>query len=63
MKYDYLKNNYIEAREKAKENNITGYSFQQISCLQEMAAKEVYPDGRFSDEECNIWFLFRMKGN
>ena len=66
MKYDYLKDEYLEAR---KENpNNTTYTFRQIAALRNMAEKDVYPDGRFGDDECNIWSMFSLlyaniKGN
>ena len=37
-----------------------GYTIEQISALRDMAEKDVYPDGRFSDEECNLWSMFHM---
>ena len=40
------------------------YSFEQLQALRNMAEKDIYPDGRFSDQECNIWSMFhnfRMK--
>ena len=52
-----LKEKYLEAskRNKSKE----GYSFEMLQALRDMAKKDVYPDGRFSDEECNVWSMFR----
>jgi len=54
-RWDYLKDNYLEA---AKENRNERYSFRQLQCLRDMAEKDVYPDGRFGDEECNVWSMF-----
>lgn len=56
--YNYLKDKYLEI---AKENrNGSGtYTAEMIFALRDMAKKDVYPDGRFSDEECNIWSAFR----
>lgn len=54
MKYDYLKDNYLAA----PHGEWGTYTFEQIQALRNMAEKEVYPDGRFSDEECNIWSMF-----
>lgn len=35
----------------------------RVFLLAEMAERGVYPDGSFSDDECNIWAAFRrMKG-
>lgn len=31
----------------------------RVMLLAEMAEKGVYPDGTFSDDECNIWEAFR----
>lgn len=61
-KYGYLKDEYLELSKSCPE--VRGskhiYTFEMISKLREMAKKDVYPDGRFSDEECNIWSLFRL---
>ena len=66
MNCDFLKDNYLDVRKEAfekgildKTNQNTGvYTFQMILCLRNMAEKDVYPDGRFGDEECNLWELF-----
>lgn len=51
----HLKEKYLEAsRVKG------GYTFEQLQALRDMAEQEVYPDGRFSDEECNVWAMFHM---
>ena len=51
--YDYLKDEYF-----ALPRYTNGYTFKEIQALRNMAEREVYPDGRFSDEECNIWSMF-----
>lgn len=54
-----LKEKYLDAsrRNKGKE----GYSFEMLQALRDMARENVYPDGRFSDEECNVWSMFRTR--
>ena len=62
----YLKAKYHEARELrntkeyGKERHETKYSFAMLSALCEMAREDVYPDGTFGDEECNVWEMFCM---
>ncbi len=34
------------------------YSVAMLQALYDMAKNDVYPDGTFSDEECNVWSLF-----
>lgn len=53
--WDSLKNKYLEAK---RING--GYTFEQLQILRDMAKHEVYPDGQFSDEECNVWSMFHM---
>lgn len=55
------KDNFFNAVEKAKENKIpnTAFTFEMVLALKEMADHNVYPDGRFSDDHCNIWSMFR----
>jgi len=55
MKNDYLKDKYLEVKPTGKENR---YTLAQIAALRDMAERDVYPDGRFSDEECNLWGMF-----
>ena len=57
MKDEYLKKSK-EAKE-SKVNHDNGYTFEQLRALHDMAKKDVYPDWRFSDEECHVWSLFR----
>lgn len=64
--YDYLKDRYIKTREKEVKENDLGwkhgrgavYTADDIFNLREMAKYDVYPDGRFGDEECVIWGYF-----
>lgn len=35
------------------------FSIAQVRAIYEMAKHNVYPDGRFGDEECNLWSLMR----
>lgn len=52
----YYKDKYLEA---AKENSRPdAYTFKQLQALRDMAERDVYPDGRFSDEACNVWSMF-----
>lgn len=63
-RYDYLKDNYLTERRKTRTIADPRYSAADIGRLRDMAERDVYPDGRFSDEECNIWSMFhnfRMK--
>lgn len=65
MENDYLKYNYLDARHKHEydpKHSESSYSFEQIKALRDMAENDVYPDIRFSDEECNIWSMFHIKG-
>ncbi len=64
---NFLKDEYIEAREKAKADghSNTVYTFEMLQKLRDMAEEDVYPDSRFGDEECNVWSMFHcfhMKG-
>lgn len=60
---EYFKTNYIEARDEAIKNNeiknVGSYTFTMLQKLRDMAKENIYPDGRFGDEECNVWSLFR----
>ena len=53
---DSYKANYLEARNASGEKN---FSFKMLQALRDMAKENVYPDGRFSDEECNVWEMFK----
>lgn len=61
MKNDYLKKEYLEmAREDCRAGNEnTLMSYRMILKLREMAENDVWPDGRFSDDECNLCGIFR----
>ena len=56
-----LKDNYLEACDDAKEEGLYNgeYNVAKLRALCEMAKKDVYPDGRFSDVDCNVWSMFR----
>lgn len=66
MTKDFLKDRYLEVRQKAYESgkldrirqNTGVYTFEMICALRDMAEADIYPDGRFGDEECNLWSLF-----
>lgn len=59
-KYTYLKDRYLETRKACPEvrGSKAVYTAEQIYALRDMAEHDVYPDGRFSDEECNLWSAF-----
>ena len=57
----YLKEKYIEVREEAYKNgldNVGVYTTAMIAALRDMAENDVYPDGNFGDDECNVWSMF-----
>ena len=59
----YLKEKYLEVREEAYKNgklvdNVGVYSTAMIAALRDMAENDVYPDGNFGDDECNVWSMF-----
>ena len=58
----YLKEKFIEARDRAMTNGTknTDYTIEMIRCLRDMAEKDVYPDGNFGDNDCNIWSMFHL---
>ena len=55
------KDNFFEATKRAMENGVknTAFTLDMIIALREMAEHDVYPDGRFSDDACNVWSMFR----
>ncbi len=63
----FYKDAYISARTEAFESdqldpikqNTGAYTPKMLHALKDMAERDIYPDGRFGDEECNIWSLFR----
>lgn len=62
---NYLKDEYIEIFETAKKEGLQRgcYTASMIFKLRDMAKEDIYPDGRFGDEECNIWSAFHMLCN
>lgn len=57
-----LRNNFlIDALLHAKEAGYPRevYTFEMLQALRDMAERGVYPDGRFSDQDCNVWSMFR----
>lgn len=54
----WLKEAYLETLGYAVEAGAQVFTFKQIQALRNMAEKDVYPDGRFSDMECTIWEMF-----
>lgn len=58
----YLKEKYLEIREEAYKNgkldNVGVYTTAMIAALRDMAENDVYPDGNFGDDECNVWSMF-----
>lgn len=65
-KYSYLKDKYHEAKNDRlnteEESGFYGgnvlFSLREISILAEMAERDVWPDGKFGDDECVIWGMF-----
>lgn len=55
---EYLKNRFLEAV-KENGNDRNTYTFKMLQALRDMAKEDVYPDGRFSDQDCNVWSMFR----
>jgi len=59
-----MKTAYLDAADtcRRQEGNSSAdeptYSFRMLQALRDMASADVYPDGRFGDEECNIWSMF-----
>ena len=59
-----FKDAFFEEVEKAKkmrgwDNKF--YTYGEIVALMNMAKNDVYPDGRFGDEEVAIWSMFRVR--
>ena len=58
---------YFEATEDAfssgklnKSGQNSGvYTTEMLIALRDMVKHDVYPDGRFGDDECEVWSLFR----
>ena len=57
----YLKERFLEEADKAMEDGIpnTAFSYEMIAALRDMAEADVYPDGRFGDDHCLVWSMFR----
>ena len=36
------------------------YTFAMLQALKDMAENNVWPDGRFGDDDCNVWSLFHL---
>lgn len=51
-----LRDNYIYTEPHPHDR---AFTVPQIRAIYEMAKNNVYPDGRFGDEECNLWSLMR----
>lgn len=59
---EYYQGEWADACEdaaKKKLNPNEGWSFKQLQVLRDMARDDVYPDGHFGDEDCNVWSMFR----
>lgn len=39
------------------------FSMAQVEDVLELVATKQWPDAKFSDDECNLWSLFRRKLN
>ena len=61
-----MKERFHEAFHNAREAGVvkTGtdfgstYTMSMLRALKDMAEHEVWPDGRFGDDDCNVWSLF-----
>lgn len=47
-----------ECRDSGNSNIV--YSFEMLRVLKEMAMEDIYPDGSFGDDDCNVWEMFRV---
>ena len=56
----YLKNKFHEAVKEStgNGNDRNVYTFQMLQALRDMAKADVYPDWKFSDQDCNVWSMF-----
>lgn len=56
----HYKEKYHEASRKSREakNGNHVYTFEMLQAIRDMAEHDVWPDGTFSDEECNIWSMW-----
>ena len=57
----HLKAKFLEAVKKSTAcgNSRDVYSFEMLQALRDMAEKDVWPDWRFSDQDCNVWSMYR----
>lgn len=67
MDKSYLKSRYHEARSEAfdsgklhRDQNSGVYTTKMLSALRDMADNDVWPDGHFGDDECNVWEMFYL---
>ena len=67
MREKDLREKFHEARQaafdsgrlsKTKQNDGV-YTPQMLWALRDMAQNDAYPDGSFSDMDCNVWMMFR----
>ena len=62
-----MKDKFHQARKEAVESGMIDpikqnngvYTAQMIRALKDMADTGTYPDGTFSDIDCNVWSMFR----
>lgn len=54
---EYLKNKYREACKDVEDGLFTT---SMISILTEMARHDIWPDGTFSDADCNAWGIIHI---
>ena len=50
-----LKQRFIESRHMTRDARPYVYSVTELVMLADMAERDIWPDGRFSDDECNAW--------
>lgn len=53
------KSNYEEKRRALENKHV--FSMAEIEDVLELVATKQWPDGHFSDDECNLWSLIRNK--
>lgn len=58
-----LREKYLEACDEAKKEGLENgvYNVAKLRALCDMAKYDIYPDGRFSDVDCNVWSMFRER--
>ncbi len=57
LKAKELKGKALAALTECRGNG-NGYSLKAIQAIADMASADVWPDWRFSDEECNLWSTY-----